>query len=96
MKRTETQALDTVIGEWIRTMGLEQPLLAQRVVDAWPKVLGALVARYTKDIEVKDGVLRVRIINAALRQELFDRRFALVQKLNQAVGGEAIKDIRLL
>ena len=88
--------MDSVIAEWIRENDLEKPLLEHRVVEQWAVVLGPLIARYSRDIEVKDGMLRVRITNAALRQELFEQRFRLIQKLNEAVGGEAIKDIRLL
>ena len=93
MKRKETQSLDSVIAEWIRENGLEKPLLEHRVVQQWADILGPTIARYSRDIEV---MLRVRITNAALRQELFEQRFRLIQKLNDAVGGEAITDIRLL
>lgn len=96
MKRKEAQSLDTVLAEWIRENNLEKPLLEHRVVEQWANILGPMIARYSRDIEVKDGLLRVRITNAALRQELFEQRFRLIQKLNDAVGGEAIKDIRLL
>lgn len=96
MKRKEAQSLDSVIAEWIRMNDLEKPLLEHRVVEQWADILGPMIARYSQDIVVKDGMLRVRITNAALRQELFEQRFRLIQKLNEAVGGEAIKDIRLL
>ena len=96
MKRKEAQSLDSVIAEWIRMNDLEKPLLEHRVVEQWADLLGPMIARYSQDIVVKDGMLRVRITNAALRQELFEQRFRLIQKLNEAVGGEAIKDIRLL
>ncbi len=96
MKRKDAQTLDSVIAEWIRENGLEKPLLEHRVVEQWGAVLGPMIARYSRDIEIKDGTLRVRITNAALRQELFEQRFRLIQKLNEAVGGEAVKDIRLL
>ena len=88
--------MDSVIAEWIRMNDLEKPLLEHRVVEQWADILGPMIARYSQDIVVKDGMLRVRITNAALRQELFEQRFRLIQKLNEAVGGEAIKDIRLL
>jgi len=96
LKRKDTQTLDSVIAEWIRENNLEKPLLEHRVVEQWANILGSTIARYSRDIEIKDGILRVRITNAALRQELFEQRFRLIQKLNEAVGGEAVKDIRLL
>ena len=88
--------MDSVIAEWMRMNDLEKPLQEHRVVEQWADILGPTIARYSRDIEIKDGMLRVRITNAALRQELFEQRFRLIQKLNEAVGGEAIKDIRLL
>ena len=96
MKRTDAQSLDSVIAEWIRENDLEKPLLEHRVVEQWDTILGPTIARYSRDISVKDGMLRVQITNAALRQELFEQRYKLIQKLNDAVGGEAVKDIRLL
>lgn len=96
MKRKEAQTIDSVIAEWIRYNDLEKQLLEHRVVEQWATILGSTIARYSRDIEVKDGMLKVRITNAALRQELFEQRFKLIQKLNDAVGGEAVNDIRLL
>ena len=96
MKRTDAQTLDSVLAEWIRENGLEKPLLEHRVVEQWGEILGKTIARYSRDIEIKDGMLRVRITNAELRQELFEQRFRLILKLNDAVGGDVVKDIRLL
>lgn len=96
MKRKDAQSLDSVIAEWIRENDLEKPLLEHRVVEQWDTILGPTIARYSRDISVNDGMLRVRITNAALRQELFEQRYKLINKLNEAVGGEAVKDIRLL
>ena len=96
MKRKDAQTLDSVLAEWIRENGLEKPLLEHRIVKQWADILGKTIARYSRDIEIKDGMLRVRITNAALRQELFEQRYKLIKKLNDAVGDEVVKDIRLL
>ena len=56
MKRKEAQTLDSVIAEWIRENGLEKPLLEHRVVEQWAEILGPTIARYTRDISVKDGM----------------------------------------
>lgn len=88
--------MDVILTQWIRENDLEKPLLEHRVVEQWAEILGKTIARYSRDIEIKEGMLRVHITNAALRQELFEQRFRLIQKLNNAVGGEVIKDIRLL
>ena len=97
MQRSNTQSIGAVIADILRENGLEKPLLEKRIVDAWPEVLGPLVAQYTGDISINNGVLYVHVKSAPLRQELFNCRFQLVAKLQQAVGADGIiRDIRLL
>jgi predicted nucleic acid-binding Zn ribbon protein len=97
MQRSNTHSVGELIAELFRETGLEKPLMERRIVEAWPEVLGSTVSRYTGDIKILNGVLFVHIKSAPLRQELFNCRFQLVEKLQQAVGCEGvIKDIRLL
>jgi hypothetical protein len=71
-------------------------LLERKVVSLWADTLGAMVARYTGEIEVKNGTLFVHIHSAALRQQLFEQRHAIIKKLNDAAGAKVLTDIRLL
>ena len=96
MRRQNTEQVGAVVAQFLREQGLEKPLLEHRLVEAWPELMGPLVAKYTGKIEIKNGVLLVRITSAALRQELFIARQQLVEKLNQHVGADIISDIRLL
>lgn len=76
---------------------MEQPFLEHRILEAWPSVLGPTVGRYTGEMNIRDGVLFVHIKSAPLRQELFNCRHLLVEKLNAAIGAtDVLKDIRLL
>jgi len=96
MRRQNTEQVGAVIAQFLREQGLEKPMLEHRLLQAWPSLMGPLVAKYTGKIEVKNGVLIVQITSAALRQELFIARHQLVDKLNQEMGVELINDIRLL
>lgn len=97
MQHSNVQSLGSIIAEVLRDSGLEKPLMERRIIAAWPEVLGPTIARYTGKIEIRDGVLYVHIKSAPLRQELFNCRFNLVDKLQKAVGCDGvIKDIRLL
>ena len=82
--------------EYLRESGLEQPVLEVQVEEAWPRVMGETVAGLTRSVEVKDGLLIVHVRSAALKTQLFENRFELVRKLNEAVGAPAIKDCRIL
>lgn len=95
MQQHKAQPISEILGESLRAMGLEKSYLEHRIIEVFPTVISPTVAHYTRDIQVEDGMLTLHVTNAALRQELFEHRFDLVRKLNHAVGGEAIKDVRL-
>ena len=95
MRRSQIQSLSEILGASLRDMGIEKPLMECRVVELWPEVMGATVARLTRSVEVNNGVLHVKLSSAALRSQLFDCRFELVKKINDAIGAEVIQDVRL-
>lgn len=88
-------SITELLAQYLREQGLEQTILGDELIKKWPEVMGEQVARLTGKIEIKDQVLHVQIRSAALRQQLFECRTALIQKLNEAVGASIIKEIRL-
>lgn len=92
----KSSSLSDVLVDFLRESGLEQSVLDVQVEEAWPRVMGETVTRLTRSVEVKDGMLIVHINSAALKAQLFENRFELVKKLNEAVGANAIKDCRIL
>ncbi|MBR6117845.1 MAG: DUF721 domain-containing protein [Paludibacteraceae bacterium] len=81
---------------FLRESGLEQSVLDVQIEEAWPRVMGETVTKLTRSVEVKDGMLIVHVNSAALKAQLFENRFELVRKLNEAVGANAIRDCRIL
>ena len=88
--------LSDAIVQYLRESGLELSVLEVQVEEAWPKVMGDVVNRLTRSVEVREGVLIVHINSAALKTQLFENRFELVSKLNEAVGAKVIRDCRIL
>ena len=82
--------------DFLRESGLEQSVLEVQIEEVWPRVMGTTITSMTRSVEVKDGMLIVRVSSAALKAQLFENRFELVRKLNEAVGAEAIRDCRIL
>ena len=82
--------------DFLRESGLEQPVLEVQMEEVWPQVMGETVAKLTRSVVVKDGMLIVHVNSAALKAQLFENRFELVRKLNEAVGAQVIRDCRIL
>lgn len=92
MKRRNAEAVGDVVRLFLRQNGLETPLNEQRLIDAWPKLLGA-AAKYTTRIYIYNQVLHVSLSSSVLRNELMMRRAALVTELNRLVGATVITNI---
>lgn len=96
MKKHKAQSIGDLISQYIQGTELEKILLERMVVQKWPDVMGPMIANMTGNIEMKDGTLFVHIHSAALRQQLFECRYDIIKKLNQAINNQFIKDIRIL
>ena len=94
MFRRDVQPFGSLLDLYLREAGLETPLLQRRLLDAWPKVAGDLVARYTVEKHIYNQTLMVKISNPALRADLSMMRTQYVKQLNAAVGATIIADVR--
>lgn len=92
MKRNDAEPIGKLIQKFLREESLESPLNEQRLLDAWPQLLGPM-ATYTSELFIKNEVLYVHITSAALRQELMMGRELLIRNLNKKVGATVIRNI---
>ncbi len=92
MKRNNASQIGKLIQEFLRQESLESPLNEQRLLDAWPHILGP-AASYTSNLYIRNQTLYVHLTSAALRQELMMNREHLVRALNNKVGATVITNI---
>ena len=92
MKRNDAEQIGKLIQQYLRQESLESPLNEQRLLDAWPQVLGP-AASYTSNLYIRNQTLYVHLTSAALRQELMIGQERLVRTLNQRVGATVITNI---
>lgn len=91
MKKVEH--IGKLVQRFLRQESLESPLNEQRLLDAWPQILGPTIDSYTQNLFIRNQVLYVHLTSAALRQELMMGRELLVRNLNQKVGATVITNI---
>lgn len=94
MFRKDVKNIRELILRNLRSQGLETPLLQKRLVDAWPTVMGDMVAGYTQEVYIRNQTLWVHLTSPALRADLSMMKQDIVKKLNAAVGSQVIADIR--
>ncbi|MCI5665005.1 MAG: DUF721 domain-containing protein [Mediterranea sp.] len=93
MKRNNAEPIGNLIRTYLRQESLEAPLNEQRLLRAWPEVLGPTIASYTRELSIRNQTLYVHLSSAALRQELMMGRDLLVRNLNRHVGAQVITNI---
>lgn len=93
MIKKNAQTVGDVIKEFLQNANLEGKIFEQRLLRAWPEVLGDEMASYTASLYIKNKILYVQLTSSVLRNELMMCRTRLVKSLNERVGAEVITNI---
>ena len=92
MKNNE-QFLKDLLQQFLDKSGRQRLYDERRVLSLWAEVVEPMVAHNTQCKDIKNGVLIVRVTNAALRFELLARKSEIIRQLNDCLGMEVVKDI---
>ena len=93
MRRTNSEAVGDLIRQYLRQQGLEAPLNEYRLIQGWEHVMGPIIARYTKEIIIRNQTLHVQLTSPVIRQELMMQRREIITRLNTYAGAQVIVDI---
>lgn len=93
MRRTNSEAIGDILRQYLRQQGLESPLNEYRLIQGWSHVMGPIIARYTKDLTIRNQTLYICISSPAVRQEILMQRQELTNRLNAYVGAQVITNI---
>ena len=47
--------------QFLRSEGLETPLLEHRIINAWPAVMGEGISKYTSELYIRNSILWVKL-----------------------------------
>jgi len=90
------EAVGGVLGRVLENLGLSREMIGWQAVEAWPKLVGPRVARHTRAVAFRDGTLHVEVEGSAWMHELGFLKRDLVQRINHQLGGEHVRDVRLM
>ncbi len=93
MKTGNDKSLGEVIREMIETYRMEGKLNELKVIHSWEKVVGVMIAKYTRDLQIRNGKLFVKIDSPALKNELSYSSSVIIERLNKEAGCKVIEEI---
>jgi len=95
MERKETQKIDSLLQQFIKSNKLEKGLAEYRLMKSWKDLLGITVSKKTKSLYVRNRKLFVTLHSSVVRNELEMIKDTILPRLNEAAGMDVIDDIVL-
>jgi len=94
MRRSETQHFGSILQQYLNAIDIHGKLKEIRLIDAWPNVVGNMIAKKTNKLLIKKRVLFAYMSSSVAKNELLmlDPK-GIVKALNEKAGAELIDDI---
>lgn len=83
-----------VLARLLQSTGLARRLGERRLLDGWVEVVGERVARFSRPVDLQDGVLTLEADNAVWRQELTLLLPLIAKRYNELYGEGSVLEIR--
>jgi predicted nucleic acid-binding Zn ribbon protein len=91
---SRTTALGDALDSLIESLGIRKKLREQEVFALWADVVGERIAKVAKPMRIVQGTLVVSVKTGPWRNELTMRRREIVDRLNESLGEELVRDIK--
>lgn len=82
-----------LLSQFLQQSGLAVKLHAYEALLVWDEVVGRQIAVHAQPTKIRDGILEVRVDQAAWMQQLQLMKPKILIRLNERLGGEVLKDI---
>lgn len=96
MKRHNDKSIRDVMDLYLQgNQKLTEGYQSSRIDTIWRDVMGKSIASYTGKIQLKGHTLVVEIISSPLKKELLMSPGKIIDLLNEAIGSNLVKDIKI-
>jgi predicted nucleic acid-binding Zn ribbon protein len=90
MRKSQTQKIGSVIGDFLRELKIDRKLKEVNVVSQWESLMGRMVSSRTDQIYIKNGILYLHVTSSVLKSELLMMKQEIIDKLNENAGEQLI------
>jgi len=79
--------------QFLNKSKLKGGIQALQIQDAWEKIMGKTIAKYTDKIEIIGSTLFISSSVAPLKNELLYQKPKIIERVNEALGEKVITDV---
>jgi len=86
-------SIGEALKQFLKSSKLKSGVQALQIQDAWEKIMGKTIARYTDKIEIINSTLFISSSVAPLKNELLYQKAKIIERVNEALGEKAITEV---
>ena len=86
-------SLGDALRKFLHQSQLKGSVQALQIGEVWEQIMGKTVARYTDKIQIHGHTLYINTAIAPLRQELLYQKEKILQRVNEALGENVIREV---
>ena len=86
-------SLGDAMRKFLNQSQLKGGIQAMQIEEVWEQIMGKTVARYTDKIQIHGHTLYINTAIAPLRQELLYQKEKILQRVNEALGENVIREV---
>ena len=86
-------SLAEAMKEFLNKSRLKGGIQALQIQDAWEKIMGKTIAKYTDKIEIVGSTLFISSTVAPLKNELLYQKPKIIERVNEALGEKVITEV---
>ncbi|CAG5076432.1 DUF721 domain-containing protein [Parvicella tangerina] len=92
-RNSNEEKIDEVWLKLIKSYGLARNYEEYQISQAYHKLMGKAITKYTEDLYYKEHRLYVRLTNAVIREELSMGKTKFIEMINKELGEELVLDV---
>lgn len=88
------KSVSKVLEKILPKLGLDQQIYQSKLLEDWPRIVGATVAKHARPLTLKEGILTIAVDHPMWLSELSRyQKPLLLRKVRQNLGDKTVKDI---
>jgi hypothetical protein len=86
-------SIGDALKDFLKKSRLKTGIQALQIEEIWEKLMGKTIAKYTEKIQIVNHTLFIKTSVGPLKQELIYQKEKIIERVNEALGEKAIKEV---
>jgi rubrerythrin len=93
-RRSPVESIKTSINRFITKRNFYIKIKGYEALIKWDEIVGEKLAKYTKPLSYKEGVLTIGVVSALFMRELTAMKSEILKRVQEKVGESPVHDLR--